>query len=263
MRAHLFEFEDLPWFPDFIRVGGTDYLRYLLKATRLYDPIIPVIQRTLSTTTETHIVDMCSGGGGAMEHIHKALMQKSDGKIQITLTDKFPNVNAFDYIQQKAGKGLDYISYSVDATQMPSELKGLRTMFSAIHHFKPNTVKGILQDAANNNSPIGIFDGADKNLFVILGMIIFHPIAFILFTPFFKPFRFTNLLFTYVIPLIPLYTVWDGCVSIIRLYRHEELLQLAKEINAPGFVWESGKLKGKFGIHATYLIGYPVNKNKI
>jgi hypothetical protein len=104
-----------------------------------------------------------------------------------------------------------------------------------------------------------LFDGGDKNIFTILGIILFHPIAFLLCTPFFKPFKFSRIFFTYILPLIPITTVWDGCVSILRLYKPDELLSLAKEID-DNYIWKSGKVKNKFGMNVAYLIGYPSNK---
>ncbi|MBC8172783.1 MAG: hypothetical protein H7X71_02655, partial [Chitinophagales bacterium] len=105
---------------------------------------------------------------------------------------------------------------------------------------------------------IGIFDGGDKNIFIILGIILIHPVIFFLFTPFFKPFRFSRLFFTYIIPVIPLCTIWDGVVSILRLYTPDELLKLAGEADNKNYVWKSGKVKNRFGMHITYLVGYPI-----
>src|SRR5262249_34990369 len=126
-----------------------------------------------------------------------------------------------------------------------------------IHHFKPAQVKCVLKNAVDNNVPIAIFDGGDKSIFGILGIIIIHPIAIFLFTPFFKPFKFSRLFFTYIIPMIPLYTVLDGCVSIMRLYSPGELLKISKAVSPDKFKWSAGKTKNRFGLHATYLIGVP------
>ncbi|MEO8150859.1 MAG: class I SAM-dependent methyltransferase [Bacteroidia bacterium] len=260
MRLHLFEFEDLPWFPDVIRIGGTDYLRYLLPAIELYKPLIPLINETLSETGENRIIDLCSGGGGYIEQVYKGLSENSNKKITITLTDKFPNYQAYNYIKNKTHGAIDFEKFPVDAAAVPKELKGFRVMFSAIHHFQPQQVKAVFQNAVDSNAPIGLFDGGDKNILVILGMILVHPIAFFLFTPFFKPFKISRLFFTYIIPLIPLYTMWDGFVSVLRLYDPKELLQIAKETNADNYVWKEGKVKNKWGIHASYIIGYPAKQ---
>ena len=259
MRFHLFEFEDQSWFPNVIRVGGTDYLRYLLIATEVYKPCLEILNETLKQTGEAKIVDLCSGGGGYVEQVYNELKKITTRDVCITLTDKFPNIEAYKHLQTKTDGAINFDTRSIDATDVPADLKGIRTMFSAIHHFQPEQVRSILQNAALNNAPIAIFDGGDKSIFAILGILIVHPLAFLLFTPFFKPFRFSRLLFTYIIPLIPLYTMWDGCVSILRLYKPQELLKIANGVSAGTYKWMAGKTKSKFGLHASYLIGTPVH----
>lgn len=260
MRVHLFEFEDFSWFPDVIRTGGTDFLRYLLISSELYKPIIPLINQTLIDINETKIIDLCSGGGGHIEQVYNEINKISEHKISITLTDKFPNINAFDFLKNKTNEGINYIDGSTDATNVPKDLKGFRTMFSAVHHFQPEQIKSILKNAIANRAAVGFFDGGEKSIFAILGLIIMHPIAFLIFTPFFKPFKISRLFFTYVLPLIPIYTVWDGVVSILRMYKPEELRQIAESLEAENYNWTSGKTKNRFGIRATYLIGYPKEK---
>jgi len=94
--------------------------------------------------------------------------------------------------------------------KVPKNLNGLQTMFSAFHHFRTTDAKKILRNAMDNNRPIAIFDGGDKNILVFVGIIFIHLIIFFLFTPFFKPFRLSRIIFTYALPLIPLCTIWDG-----------------------------------------------------
>jgi hypothetical protein len=257
-RVHLFEFEDFTWFPDVIRAGGTDYLRYFLIRTELYQPCIDLIYETLKVTGGKKIIDLCSGGGGYIEYVHKGLNTLEKGNnFTITLTDKFPNIEAYQLIKKRTGNSIDYCDESVDVFHVPENLRGFRILFSAIHHFKPCQVRAILQNATGNNAPVAFFDGGERGIFAILGLILIHPVAFLIFTPFFKPFKLSRLFFTYIIPLIPLYTIWDGVVSILRMYRPEDLRQIAESLNADHYVWKSGKTKNRFGIKASYLIGYP------
>jgi len=260
MRIHLFEFEDLSWFPNVIRSGGMDYLRYFLIATDAYKPVLPLITESLLKANESTIIDLCSGGGGYIENIFRGLSRNSTRKISFVLTDKFPNCKAYKILKEKTAGQIDFVKYSVDATKVPINLKGFRVMFSAIHHFKPTQVKNVLQNAIDNNAPIGIFDGYEKNILAILSVILLHPLAMLLFTPFFRPFSFSRLFFTYVIPLVPVYTVWDGCVSILRMYSSQDLLNMAKCTSSNNYLWKAGTLKNKYGLHSAYLIGYP---NKI
>ena len=92
-------------------------------------------------------------------------------------------------------------------------------MFSAIHHFDSDAAKSVIQDAVNAKEGIGIFDGGDKSIFFMLLTILFHSLTLFLFTPFFYPFKLSRLVFTYILPLIPLCIIWDGIVSLTRLYR--------------------------------------------
>ncbi len=252
----LFEFEDLPWFPDTIRQSMTDCLRFIITTIEIYNPAVPLIVEALQKTNSNQIVDLCSGGGGAIMQIQKQINLLSTKDVKITLTDKFPNTEAFQLITESSDGSILYSENSVDASDVPKSLKGFRTIFTAFHHFSKPYAKAVLQNAVRTKSGIGIFDGGDKNILVILGLILIHPFIFIFCTPFFKPFRISRLVFTYLIPIIPICQIWDGVVSVIRLYKPEELLAMAKEVDDENYFWTAGKMKNRFGIHVSYLIGY-------
>jgi hypothetical protein len=260
LRNYLFEFEDLAWFPGTIRESMTDYLRYLITKVDFYRPIVPLIIEGMKRSDSSQIIDLCSGGGGAIEQIQRELKQLSDAEIKIILTDKYPNTSAYEYIAARTAGEISVIYTSVDAADVPHELTGFRTIFSGFHHFDNNFAKLVLKNAIDAKSGIGIFDGGNKNILAIVAILIVHPLVFFFFTPFFRPFRFSRLFFTYIIPIIPFCTVWDGIVSIIRLYRPNELLQIAKEVEPDTYHWNSGKMKSKFGLNVTYLVGYPVKE---
>jgi hypothetical protein len=253
----LFEFEDLNWFPNFLREGMTDYLRFILNAANFYYPATTVIMEGLQNADRFKVIDLCSGGGGAIEMVQKNFYNTYKRTLPVILTDKFPNVNAYHLLRQKSGGDISYANESVDAMKVPGNLVGLRTIFSAFHHFDKNQARLVLLDAVKARQPIAVFDGGDKNIFTILGIIIVHPIIFFLFTPLFRPFRWPRIIFTYLLPLIPLCTIWDGVVSILRLHRPAALLAIASSIDDDLFVWKAGNLKNKGGMKVTYLLGCP------
>ncbi len=253
----LFEFEDMDWFPNFLRESMTDYLRFVLNAVNFYYPATALIKEGLENAERFTVIDLCSGGGGAIKKVQKNFYETYTLDLPVILTDKFPNVEAYRLLKQESNGNIDFANNSVDAMNVPPGLTGLRTIFSAFHHFNKDQARSVLQDAVKARQPIAVFDGGDKNIFTVLGIIIFHPIVFFLFTPFFRPFRFSRIIFTYLIPLIPLCTIWDGVVSIIRLYKPADLLIIADPINDHSFTWKAGNLKNKFGMKVTYLLGYP------
>lgn len=256
-HIHLFEFEDLTWFPDVIRKGMLDYLSFFLNITNFYKPSIPLIRECLDHSNSKQLLDLCSGGGGPVLEISKHLKKATGKSVPILLSDKFPNIDAFTRLATMNNEDIDYFVEPVDATKVPVDLKGVRTMFSAFHHFRPEKARSILRDAAEKQAPIAIFDGGDKNILAMLGIIIIHPILFIFCTPFFKPFRASRILLTYLIPLIPLCTVWDGIVSILRLYTPKSIHQLTEDIQVTDYNWQTGTKKNTLGLTMSFLIGYP------
>lgn len=253
MRLHLFEFEDLEWFPDVLRKSMLDYLSFFLRKVDFYKPIVPILVAQLEKTGQKNIIDLCSGGGGPVIQLQQQLKNDYGVSVHVTLTDKYPNTEAYQHLKA-SNTGVDYVPAPVDAAEVPVNLNGLRTMFSAFHHFKPAAAKSVLNDAAKNKMPIVIFDG-HRNLLNILGIILIHPIMFFFCTPFFKPFRWSRLLFTYVIPLIVICTVWDGIASMLRLYAEEDIKGLLAEIDAPGYEWSYGAVKHPLGFKIFYLAG--------
>jgi hypothetical protein len=259
MSAILFEFEDLKWFPNVIRESMTDYLRYLLEALEFYKPIVPLLLDVTEKTNSTQIIDLGSGGGGAVYQLSKELSLQDKKNIRIVLTDLYPNINAYRYLSDKSKGTITYSEKSVNAAKVNTELKGVRTIFSGFHHFDERTAKSILKDAVKNTAGICIFDGGNRNILMAAGAIFLHPVLFFFCTPFFRPFRWSRIIFTYLIPLIPLCTMWDGMVSIMRLYTPEKLMQLAEETSGD-YHWSAGKKQCRFGLKVTYLTGYPLRK---
>jgi hypothetical protein len=256
-RYHLFEFEDQDWFPDLLRRNMLEYLRFAITLTRVYEPVVALLQRILPAGQPVEILDLCSGAGGGIIGIRESLQQALQQPVRITLSDKFPNLPAFEWVAAQSRGAIGYASSPIDATDVPAHITATRTIFSAFHHFKPHQARAILADAARKRVPIGIFEGAGKRYWEIGAAIFLFPLIFLVVTPFIRPFRLSRLLFTYLVPLIPAFTIWDGCVSILRIYSPEHLRRLTAGIAAPDYRWEAGKIKHKTGT-VIYLIGYPV-----
>lgn len=257
MRIPVFEFEDFDWFPDSLRRGMMDYLRYFFSITNYYYPAVQIIEDCLQHTGNNTIIDLCSGGGGPVLQIQQQLIDSHGRKVKVALTDLYPNQDSCSMHRRETNAIVQCIDEPVDATRVPSHLVGLRTMFSSIHHFEFDKLDEVLKDAVKKKQGIAIFDIGDKNLMAILGILIFHPILIFLLTPFFRPFRINTILFTYLIPIIPICTVWDGVMSILRLYTPKDLQGIANTLPPNDFQWTSAKARNKLGLRITYLIGLP------
>jgi hypothetical protein len=251
-RIHLFEFEDLDWFPNFLRDYGTDFLQFLSNLTNMFHPVIPILQKVLEKSGTTQIIDLGSGGGGPLLKLNNVL-KKQNPRLKILLTDYFPNIDALELAKKKADN-IDYIKTPVDARNVPGNLKGLWTLFLTFHHFEPKDAKRILQNAVNSKNAIAIFEGQERSFASFLAMFL-SPISVLLTTLFIKPFKLSRLLFTYIIPLVPLFVWWDGLISSLRTYSVEEMNQLISELdNKDDFEWEVGRVRSGPG-YILYLLG--------
>lgn len=258
MKKILFEFEDLSWFPAVIRSGGTDYLRFCLEKLKYYHPALPVLMEVLDRCQEDTLFDLCSGGGGPLRTLQKELCKQSGREIRITLSDKFPDLSAFELLHYQSDGAIGYVSEEVDAFNVLDGSKGIRTMFSALHHFTPGELGLILTNASEGRKGIAFFDASPYRLPAILAILLIHPIVFFFCTPFFRPFRFSRLLFIYLLPLIPLYTIWDGCISIFRLHKVARLKKVAEAICSNQYHCRAGMVGNSFFGPIAYIVGYPV-----
>ena len=82
------------------------------------------------------------------------------------------------------------------------------------------------------------------------------PLAVLATTPFIRPFRWGRLVFTYVIPILPLLCLWDGLVSCLRTYSARELRELVRDLESEGYAWDVGELRFPgTPVTVAYLIG--------
>lgn len=265
-RVQFIELHEQSWFPSSLRDDVTDAVQFGFNLMRAYAPIAPLLQNMIDSTangkssTAQSIVDMCSGGGGPWLDLSRKLKrrntQNSEG-LQIWLTDKYPNLEAFQSISASSSDHIRYYPEPVDAMNVPRTLKGLRTMFTSFHHFSPDEARTVLQNAVDARQGIGVFEITRRAPLTILLMSGWVFLLFVL-TFFIRPFRWSRLFWTYVIPVIPFVLWFDGVVSCLRTYRPGELHEIVSQLTAAGYEWRIGDdARARVGMPITYLIGYP------
>lgn len=218
----------------------------------MYKPIVPIIVKGLRKSKTNQIIDLGSGGGGGLIWLN-AELKKELPDLKIMLTDFYPNLSAFEFTKKKANN-FEFMEKPVDARDVPPELMGLRTQFLSLHHFKPDEAKQILQNAIDSQNSIAIFEAQERSLPSILAML-FSPLTVLLTTPFITPFKLGRIIFTYLIPVVPLFVLWDGIVSSLRTYSVEEMKELVVKLNgAEAYEWEVDRVKSGPGV-ILYLLG--------
>ena len=239
-RFHLIELEDLPWWPTAFRNAATEYLVAAVRLSKPYQGVVPLLKAALERSGATSVLDLCSGAGGPWESLQGEL------RVPVLLSDRFPNPRA---------TSLPYHPEPVDATAVPAALPGFRTLFASFHHFRPEQARAILVDAVKQGEGIAIFEATARTIPALLGMLLV-PLLVWLITPQIRPVRASRLLFTYVIPILPLALLFDGMVSCLRTYSTAELEGFI--VGLDNYDWKIGRAPVKGSpLPITYLMGTP------
>jgi hypothetical protein len=239
----LFEFHDQPWFPVFLRDYVTDGLQASMSLGGIYRGIAARLNNAFQACKASRVVDLCSGGSGPWPWLHQSLRDTRGHLAEICLTDLYPNTPAFERIKEETHGEITYWPESVDATK-------------SFHHFPKPVAIGILQNAVDNRQGIGIFEAARRHPVTIAQTILMF-FGGLVTAPFIRPFRFSRLFWTYILPVIPFVLFYDGVISSLRAYSIKQLREMIAALHADGYVWEVGEEPRGF-VTVTYLLGYPV-----
>lgn len=249
---HAPEIEDEPWCPRRLRDALTAFLQVAAERGRFLHDAAPVLEGVLARAGHTRVVDLCSGGGGAL----LSLLERLPREVQATLTDLYPNEASFRHAELRAPGRVTGRRTSVDATNVPGELQGVRTIFNALHHFRPEDARRLIADAVAKGQPLCAFEIVERRPQTVLAIALV-PFAVWASAPLQPGFDLFRFVFTYPVPLIPALVWWDGLCSCLRSYDVDELRELVAGLEHEGYRFSITRSRGVF-LRVTTLVGEPV-----
>lgn len=253
-RRQWFELNEAAWMPASLRALITDYLRALIELVEPFSPQLPLITQALRRAGErAGVVDLCSGGGGPWRHLGPQLNRMAGRTVPVLLTDKYPG----DRVGALPGgsSAAVWCRTPVDATAVPGSMRGMRTMFDGLHQFAPAAATDILRDAVDEGAPIVVMELLRRSYMNLLWVLLTPLLVWIL-TPWVRPFSWTRLGLTYLLPVAPLIIFWDTLVSVLRCYTPQELRHMGQTAAGDRYVWFAGTYR-YWGAPVTFLVGYP------
>ncbi len=248
-RLHLFEFEDLPWFPSLLRRYMQDFLELMGRlGSTAYRPVSAPLLAAMTGLRTSHLVDLCSGAGGPLRGLLEQL-ERRGLRATATLTDLYPNRRAFRRLEQASGGRIGHCAEPVDARAVPETLSGFRLLCNGLHHLRPEDAGRVLSDAVARGQGIAVVEVVSRSVWSIATLPLVLLIL-LLVTPILRPFRLSRLVFTYLVPVVPLCLLWDGFVSCLRVYSPRELRRLVAGMDS--YHWQIDRQR-----MLTYLVGAP------
>ncbi|KAL4912421.1 hypothetical protein BDW62DRAFT_216299 [Aspergillus aurantiobrunneus] len=241
-RLHLAEVEDQTWCPAWLREHTHRALARMWQTsnTRQGSPAVQASELLLRTVGGPEqaagftFVDACAGAGGPTPLLEPAMNKKIIAAgykpVKFFLTDLWPDLNAWEKIV-KRNENISYVPEPIDATK-PRRLaaagkKECRIFNLCFHHFDDEAAGKVLSSAVLSTDAFMIFEMTHRTLPSLLNttLVILTPFITTLYDFYWSPL---HLLFTYLIPIVPIFYAIDGYVSCTRGRTAEETWALLK-----------------------------------
>jgi hypothetical protein len=156
-RWHLWEFNDLTWFPQVFRDALTTYLGTLERWSRPYHAVHPLILDAIRQSGGETVIDLCTGNGISALALRESAL--ADGlRLNWMLTDFYPNRGHCFRTSDMTNSDVEYIEQPIDARapRVNGADNAFRTLFTAFHHFAPGDASRILQSAVDGECGIAV-----------------------------------------------------------------------------------------------------------
>ena len=228
------------------------------------DLITSLLKKVKTKHAYSQIVDMGSGSGGSMPEVIEQLNEGEEEKTNLLLTDLHPNPDLVKQVNDGKYKFTSYHPESFNATNLVNTPEGLKTMVNSFHHMPNEQARKILLSAQENKQPLLIYEIGENNIPTLLWWIML-PISLtilmimtLFMTPFVKPLTWQQLVFTYLIPIIPICYAWDGQASLVRMYTFKDVEELLGDHQTDEYSWEMAQAKKANGKKlGYYILGLP------
>jgi len=245
-RFQLFEFGDQAWLSGWMREGYLDCLSFIHRFYQPYYGLLPTIRQWAEHEKASAILDI---GSGSAEHI--AVLLEAYKKSRLTpphfiLSDLYPDIHTYEKLEKKYGKEvITYIEHPLSALNIQGTDVRHWSIFTTFHHFSPTDAHQLLQQLSLKGDGLCILELTQRSVFQAFLMLSGLPVH--LLVPFFsRTFGMKKMLFTTIIPIIPLMVAFDGVVSVLRSYTQDEIYNLMPPDSHQTFNFEYKEVRWRY-----------------
>ena len=255
------ELHEHGWFPALWRDQLTDFLSFFNIYSGTYKPALRRMLDILRSPDMPSVyTDLCAGCGLYDWRFAQYLSKHLGRSLRVRLTDLYPSYRQWKEIAELSGGMVEPAGRPLSAAEAIRRFEGLHVMFSGLHHFSPDGIGEMVRSAVENGRTLAFFDYARRTWLLWEALMMLASLPFMIVTaPLVWKFSWKRLLFTWVIPVLPLLLLIDGWLSRLRAYRPEELQKILDRIELPpGWRAEAGSDPVHAGLaQVTYLIVRP------
>lgn len=210
--------------PEFIKKLVAEFLSWFVVKVNATKPFLPIIIDTLDKSQTKKIINIEFNIGAGIETVKPFLKD-------------------------------DILIKSINIDQLDTKESGVYLFINSFHQLDATHAKSILNKIVKSGNSVVIVEGNNDSLWQIVGMTVFVPLTVLLTAFFVKPFRISRVVFTYLLPILPIVIVIDGCLALLKLYNPADLLELTSSLNKSNYQWRAGKNDNGRGGKIIFLTG--------
>jgi hypothetical protein len=249
------ELEDYPWFPDALRLQQMEFIGWTTSHMGVLNGAVTPYR---IWKPEGKIMDLCSGSGQPAIWMHP-----KSGSGYLELTDLHPSfLKTFPEGYASANVVLRTQPLDVLGTERRwmNEASGY-TMYNAFHHFSAHQQKMIVSQLIQAEKPFFFVEILQPNLWSFLQIFLTTTLGEFILAPFIRPFRWSRLLFTYLLPVNLLTITFDGLVSVFRSQSKEEYQRRISSLATEEYEIKIYNKQSAFGTQLTIIEGVPIQQD--
>lgn len=231
-RLQLFEFNDTPGVPQFVRETVVESLSRALAWGHLLREVVVPFRDFVKRVGATEVLDIGAGAGGPAGILVEELLAAGVEPPRFLLTDINPQIDSWKALMRKHPRYIDFVSAPVDASTLPPELARGRvaTITNVLHHFPPPLAERVLRSSLEHAAGLFLIEGFERTP---LGFAAYAPagLAALLANPILSPHgNLPKAIFTWLTPFAIAVSVWDGLVSTMRIYSEDDLRKMVAPV---------------------------------
>lgn len=270
-RIQCFEFGDQPWLRGWFREAYVDGMNFAMRFGSRYRnvcvPFAEWVRRAVKgaaphanaerSEAPTDVLDVGSGGGGSIDTLISTALQRGEQLPKIVLSDAHPNVAHYRELVRRHGpERVGYLPTPTPAVDPAARAFRLRSFCTVFHHFNRATARRVLEEATCHGDGVFIVEPFRRDWWHFFVVLLGGPLLY-LPAPFFsKRITLRKVLVGTLIPIVPFMLLFDGCVSVLRVYSSTELEGLFPESQRHRFAFASGAIRYAGVFHTTYFFAY-------
>ncbi|MBL7544040.1 MAG: hypothetical protein JNL11_09495 [Bdellovibrionaceae bacterium] len=242
------------WMPTFLKNFMPEFLDFIVSLVEANKPFIKLVQTRQRLKTEFYLYVPEVGGSSIL--LVSDLKKSFPESVIYILSDQLSEQRQdhFTQLNPELNRQAKFIKLGTMGLK-PLDTQRILIAVNHAHLLSDQQFGEELKMLTSLFDQILIGEGNNKSVRQVIGMLLLSPLVALVCSPRVKPFRFSRLIFTYLIPVFPLMISWDGIVALFKIRAPEKIVAIAKNVVSEEWTWTSGKSANNRGGFVIYLHG--------